>query len=225
MKTMTLRIIKLFAGLFIFAVGIVMTINANLGLSPWDAFHQGIAIVTHITIGQANIIVGFIVLVLNRLLGERIGWGTVSNMLFIGLFMDYLMFNNIIPVFSRFIPSVLLLLLGMFLIGIASYLYISAGFGSGPRDGLMVALTAKTGKSVRFIRNSIEGSVLTAGYLLGGSIGIGTVINALIIGYIVQFVFKMFKFDVNKVEHRYIDKDIKLIWRLLKFGIKCKYRR
>jgi uncharacterized membrane protein YczE len=225
MRIITLRIIKLFIGLFTLAVGIVMAINANLGLSPWDAFNQGAAKTTHITMGQANTIVGFAILIINRFLGERIGWGTVSNMLFVGLFIDFLIFNNLIPVFSGLVLRILLLLLGLFMIGIASYLYISAGFGTGPRDGLMVALTAKTGKSVRFIRNTIEVGVLIAAYLLGGSIGVGTVISALAIGYIIQFVFKIFKFDANKVEHRYIDKDMKSIRRTWKTGKSYKSGR
>ncbi len=104
---------------------------------------------------------------------------------------------------------------GMFIIGLASYSYIGAGLGSGPRDGLMVLLTKKTGKSVRFIRNCIEMTALITGYFLGGFVGIGTLINALGIGYFVQFVFKLFKFNVKAVEHRYVEDDIRLVRKLL----------
>jgi uncharacterized membrane protein YczE len=133
-------------------------------LNAGDVFHQGLSIKTGITMGQASICIGMVLVVLDSLFGERLGWGTLFNMLFIGLFMDILMLNHLVPVFQPVILKLIMMLLGMFVIGVASYFYISAGFGSGPRDGLMVALTKKTGKSVRFIRNSIELSVLAVGF-------------------------------------------------------------
>ncbi len=214
MKKLFFRIVRLFSGLILYAVGIVMTINANLGLAPWDVFHQGISKTIHITIGQAGIWIGFALVIFNTFFQERLGWGTIGNMLFIGIFIDLLMFNNLIPQFDSFVPSLIMLILGLFIIGIASIFYIGAGFGSGPRDGLMVVLTKKTGKSIRFIRNAIEIVVLIIGYLLGGFVGIGTLISALLIGYVVQLVFNLFNFDVSDIKHRYIDDDIKLIRQL-----------
>jgi uncharacterized protein len=213
------RILRLFAGLFLYAVGIVMTINANIGLSPWDVFHQGLSKNINITMGQASIYVGMIIVLLNYVLGERLGWGTIGNMLFIGIFMDILMINNLIPSFQNIILKLLIAAAGMFTIGVASLLYLGAELGSGPRDGLMLALTKKTGKSVSFIRNSIEISVLIIGYFLGGFLGVGTLIMALAIGHFVQFAFKVFKFDVSKIKHRFIDEDIKYVKNtLLKRG-------
>lgn len=210
-KSLALRILRLFVGLFLYAVGIVMTINANLGLGPWDVFHQGLSKTIGMTMGQASITMGFIIVVVNYFMGEKLGWGTISNMLFIGMFMDVLMLNNLIPVFNHFLLQGLMMLGGMFVIGIASYYYIGAGLGSGPRDGLMVMLTKRTGKSVRFIRNCIEVTVLIAGYFLGGFVGAGTIIIALSIGYFVQFAFKLFKFNVKAVEHRFIEDDIRFL--------------
>jgi uncharacterized membrane protein YczE len=209
MKIALLRILRLFIGLFLYAIGIVMTINANLGLAPWDVFHQGLAETMGVTMGQASMGVGLVLIIVDSFLGERLGWGTIANMIFIGLFMDVLMLNHLIPIFQHMISSLLMMLLGMFIIGIASIFYIGAGLGSGPRDGLMVALTKRTGKSVRFIRNAIEICALAVGYLLGGFIGVGTLITGLAIGYMVQFAFKLFKFEVGKVKHRFIDEDIK----------------
>ncbi len=211
MKTVLQRLLRLFTGLFLYAVGIVLTINASLGLSPWDVFHQGLSNVLGITMGQASIGVGLILVIADSLLGERIGWGTLCNMLFIGLFMDLLMLNGIIPVSKGIVPGLLMASSGMFVIGIASYFYIGAGLGSGPRDGMMVALTKKTGRSVRFIRNAIELCVLVIGYFLGGFVGFGTLFMALAVGYFVQFAFKLFKFNVKSVQHRFIDDDIKLL--------------
>ena len=216
MKAIAKRVAKLFLGLFLYALGIVMTINANLGLAPWEVFHQGLSNNIGITMGQASIYVGMVFVVLDSILGERLGWGTLSNMIFIGVFMDILMLNHLVPVFQSMIPKFAEMLLGMFTIGVASYFYISAGLGSGPRDGLMVALTKRTTKSVRFLRNCIELSALAIGYVLGGSVGIGTVIMALTAGYFVQFAFKLFRFNIKETKHRFIDEDIKYLYgRLL----------
>lgn len=214
-KKALLRGGRLFVGLFLYAVGIVMTINANLGLGPWDVFHQGLSTTIGITMGQASIAMGIIIVIINYFVGEKLGWGTLCNMLFIGIFMDVLMINNLIPIYEITVLQVIMMLGGMFVIGLASYFYIGAGLGSGPRDGLMVLLTKKTGKSVRFIRNCIEITVSIAGYLLGGFVGVGTVIIALGIGYFIQFVFKIFGFDVKAVNHRFIEDDIKFIKELL----------
>jgi uncharacterized protein len=211
LKNALLRGVRLFIGLFLYAVGIVMTINANLGLGPWDVFHQGLSKTIGITMGQASIAMGIIIVIINYFVGEKLGWGTLCNMLFIGLFMDILMLNNIIPIYESIILQIIMMLGGMFVIGLASYFYIGAGLGSGPRDGLMVLLTKKTGKSVRFIRNCIEITVFIAGYFLGGFVGIGTIIIALGIGYFVQFAFKIFRFDVKAVKHRYVEDDVRFV--------------
>ena len=211
LKNALLRGSRLFLGLFLYAVGIVMTINANLGLGPWDVFHQGLSKTIGITMGQASISMGIIIVVMNYFVGEKLGWGTLCNMLFIGIFMDILMLNDLIPIYENTILQIIMMLGGMFVIGLASYFYIGAGLGSGPRDGLMVLLTKKTGKSVRFIRNCIEITVLIAGYFLGGFVGVGTIVIALGMGYFVQFAFKLFKFDVKAVKHRYVEDDLKFL--------------
>ncbi|MGH4137414.1 YczE/YyaS/YitT family protein [Clostridium sp.] len=211
MKKSILCLVRLFIGLFLYAVGIVFTINANLGLSPWDVFHQGVSKLTGITMGQASIMAGLVIVILDWVLGEKVGLGTIFNMLFIGIFMDLLMINHLVPVFNNIIARVIMMFVGMFVIGIASYFYISAGLGSGPRDGLMVSLTKYTGKSVRLVRNCIEFTVLVVGYFLGGTVGFGTLIMVIGGGYFVQFAFKIFKFDVRKVQHEFIDDYVKLI--------------
>ena len=205
MKGLFLPLVRLFIGLFLYAVGIVFTINAKLGLAPWDVFHQGVSKLSGITMGQASILVGLVIVIVDWAFGEKVGIGTICNMLFIGIFIDILMLNNLIPVFSNLFAKVIMMLLGMFIIGIASYFYIGAGLGSGPRDGMMVALTKKTGKSVRFVRNTIEFTAVVIGYFLGGTVGIGTLVMVVAGGYFVQFAFKIFKFDVKAVEHQFID--------------------
>jgi uncharacterized protein len=210
-RNILLRVLRLYAGLFTYAIGIVFTINANLGLSPWDVFSKGLSIKFHITMGHAYIFVGFVLVIVDAVFGERLGWGTILNMIFIGVFMDFLMLNHLIPITHNMAPGIVMMLLGMFITGIATYLYIGAGLGSGPRDGLMLVLTKKTRKSVRLIRTLIETSALAAGYILGGYVGMGTLIMALTTGYFVQAAFKVFKFDVKTVKHRFIDEDIKFL--------------
>lgn len=211
MKKVIFTIGRLFIGYFVCSIGMVMTINANLGFLPWDVLHQGIGNVTGLTMGRANIILGFIIVLLDILLGENIGWGTVLNMMFVGTFMDILMINKLIPMFNTFLPSLMMMLLGVLVLGYGCFIYIGTGFGAGPRDGLMVALTKRTNKSVRLVKNSVEIIALIIGYLLGGSVGIGTAIMSIMGGYLFQFAFKTVNFNVSEVKHRLIVDDIRFI--------------
>ena len=208
MKNILFKISKLIIGFFLFALGIVMTINANLGVSPWDVFHQGLSLSINITLGQANILVGFIIVLLDIYLGQNIGWATLLNMILIGIFIDILMLYNIVPTFNSFLPNLIMLILGVLIQGYGCWIYLTSGMGAGPRDGLMVVLTKKTGKSVRFIKSIIEVGAVSVGYILGGRLGIGTLIMALLGGQIFQFAFRTVKFDVKSVEHRFIKDDI-----------------
>lgn len=198
-------IIKLTLGLILYSIGIVMTINANLGLAPWDVFHMGISIITGFTFGVSGILIGLLIIIFNIFFGEKVGIATILNMIIIGIFIDILMLNNIIPIFNNIILQLIMMFLGIFIIGIATYYYLSVELGSGPRDGLMVLITKKSNKSVRFVRNSIELTVLLIGFLLGGKVGIGTILMSLSIGPIIQFVFYLYKFDVKKLNHKYIN--------------------
>jgi uncharacterized protein len=203
--------IRLFLGLFVCAFGIVLTIHADLGLSPWEAFHHGLSKNLDITMGQASISVGIIIIIIDIMLGENFGVGTILNMILIGIFMDILMLNNIIPVSSNIVTGFVMIFLGMFVIGVGCVLYIGAGYGSGPRDGMMIALQKRTNKSIRIIKTSIELFALIFGYLLGGSIGIGTIITTICFGLFMQYAFDICKFDITRVKHRYIINDIKYI--------------
>ncbi len=195
------RILRLTIGLILFSFGIVLTVNGNLGLSPWEAFHIGLSEKLNISFGQVAIIVGAAIVLLNYHLKESIGLGTLANIFVIGLIIDLIFASKLIPVMTEFLPGLMMITLGMVIIAFASYCYIGSGFGTGPRDGLMVALTRELGKPIGLIRGSIEITVLLFGYLLGAKVGIGTIILAFGIGPIVQLTFKLFKFDVQAVEH------------------------
>ena len=214
MKDSIIKLLRLFIGYFLYGLGIVLTLNANRGLGPWSVFDQGLANQLNITIGVATQVVGLVILVLDFILGERLGWGTVGNVIFIGTFIDLIMLNNWIPIPDNVIISYGMMLVGMVVIALATYSYLSAQLGAGPRDGLMIAMTKRINLSVGWIRNIIEVIVLLAGYFMGGSVGLGTLVMTVLFGRFIQLVFKLFKFDVRQVRHRYIDQDFALLIKL-----------
>ena len=195
-------IIKMTLGFILCACGIVMAINSNLGLSPWDVLHQGLTNVTNLTMGQASIIVGVFIVIITSILGLKVGLGTIANILVIGYFIDFIMYRNLIPVCNNLYSGIFMMIVGMFVMAIGSYLYVACGMGCGPRDGLMIVLVKITGKPVGAIRGCLEVCALTIGWFLGGFVGIGTLISAFGIGYFVQIVFKVFNFDVNSIRHK-----------------------
>lgn len=220
MKSTLIKFTRLLIGFWFCALGIVLMINANLGLSPWDVLHQGISNITNITIGQANIGIGIIVVIVDIILGEKLGWGTILNMIVIGILIDFFMFNNLVPIGSGFLAGIFMMCLGMFSMGVGCVLYIGSGLGSGPRDGMMVALNKKTGKSIKTIRCMMELGVLIIGYFLGGTVGVGTLFTAIGLGYFMQFTFRLCKFDSAKVQHRFVIDDFNYI--KVKYIIKNK---
>lgn len=202
------KIVLLLSGFFAYGLGITCTVNANLGLGPWDAFHQGLSNQFGFTMGAAIQIAGATIMITNLFLNEKIGWGTVGNVYFIGFFLDLVQNSGLIPVFDAFIPRLLMMIAGMMIISLATLLYLSAQLGSGPRDGLMVALTKRLKLPVGVIRSAIELTVLIIGYFMGGSVGWGTLIMAFGLGFFIQLTFTLFRFDVHQVQHRTIDQDI-----------------
>lgn len=211
MKQFYVRIVQLIAGLFVCAVGVAFTINARIGYSPWDAFHAGVAKTVGITIGTASISLGVLILAIVILLGEKIGIGSILNMILFGTFLDLVLGK--IPVASNYITGALMMVLGMIIFSFGTYLYILAAFGAGPRDSLMVALSRKTGLPVGLCRGIIEFFAALAGWRLGGMIGFGTIFFAALIGFFIQTTFKLLNFDPTKIEHETIDVTIKKHFR------------
>jgi len=185
------RLPRLLGGLVLFGVAIACMVRADLGLPPWDVLHQGVSEHTGLAIGTASIIVGVVVLLLWIPLRERLGIGTVLNALIVGLVIDATM--AVVDTPASTVGRVGLLVLGIVLFGPGSGLYIGAGLGPGPRDGLMTAL-ARRGRSVRVVRTAIELTVLAIGVALGGSVGIGTVAFAVTVGPNVHLFLDRMKF-------------------------------
>lgn len=178
-------------GFAIYGVSIALIIRADLGTGPWAVLAVAVADITGTTPGTMLILTGLVVLVIALLMKERIGWGTVGNILFIGPWTDLFLF--LIPSFNDNlwleIPA---LIISVVLSGVATAVYISVNAGAGPRDSLMLAVSRVTGKSVRLSRVVIEILVVIGGWLLQGPVGIGTLIFAVFIGPLVQFFFNIF---------------------------------
>ena len=191
-------------GFALFGLAIATMIRSNLGTSPWALLEVAISKLTGITPGRMSIIVGFAVLLLALALREQVGWGTLANILFIGLWED--MFLGIIPsVENNLLLQLGMLLSAVFTMGIASAIYIGVDAGAGPRDSLMLAVHRTTRLSIRLGRAIIEIIVVTVGWLLGGPLGFGTVIFALLIGPSVQWAFKLFKVQTHKPETEIVE--------------------
>ena len=210
MKGYSVRLVKLIVGLFLFALGSFLTIQANIGLASWEAFSMGIAYLTNQTYGNILIISGLVILVVDVALKEKIGFGTILNTILIGTFVDMIQAADVIPQMHHFFSGVVMLLLGQVSICVGSYFYIGASLGCGPRDALMVALGKRMPKvPIGIVRGIIEGTVLLIGWLLGAKVGIGTIISVLGISFILETTFKILHFDVTNVAHESVVDTVK----------------
>ncbi|MCU1698070.1 MAG: hypothetical protein JWR34_4133 [Mycobacterium sp.] len=189
MKRAFTRAGALLIGLTGYGFSMALMVRAGLGLDPWDVFHQGLAGRTGMTIGIASAVVGVAVLLAWIPLRNRPGIGTVANVIVIAITVDAGM--ALLPTPESLPVRVAMMLGAVVLNGLSTVLYIGAGLGPGPRDGLMTGLVARTGVSVRVVRTSIEATVLAVGWLLGGTVGVGTVVYALGIGPLVQLFVRL----------------------------------
>lgn len=189
------RSFALVAGLFLFSTAIVCQLESELGLSPWDTLHQGIAIHTPLSFGAANVVVGMVVVGVAWALGARIWIGTIANAVLVGLFIQGLTKIGWVDGLSNDSLGVriTLLVVAMPLYGIASALYLGAWFGAGPRDSLMVVVGARTGVRLGIVRAALEVAVLLCGWALGGKVGIGTIAFAVCIGPALEVGFWLLK--------------------------------
>lgn len=191
-----IRLPLLYVGLVVYGASLAMMVRADLGLAPWDVLHSGLIRHVPITLGQAVVLMSFVVLVLWIPLKEMPGLGTVSNAIVVGLSAD-----ATLALLDR--PDALALRIGLMLLGVttcglATALYIGAQLGRGPRDGLMTGLARRTGRSIRLVRTLLEVSVVLIGLGLGGTLGVGTVVFALAIGPIAQALLPLFVVDLHR---------------------------
>jgi uncharacterized membrane protein YczE len=183
-RTLGRRLFNLYLGLVLFGVSCAMIVASGLGLGPWDVFHQGLSEQVGISLGWVVIGVGLAVLLLWIPLRQRPGLGTISNAIVIGLVIDATLTFLSQPISMAARAG--LLVAGVVFSGVATGLYIGAGLGPGPRDGLMTGLAAR-GHSIRVVRTALELTVLVVGWILGGTVGVGTILYAVSIGPLAHF--------------------------------------
>lgn len=184
---------QLVVGLVLYGATMALMVRSGLGLDPWDVLHEGVADLSGMSFGTVTIIVGALVLLAWIPLRQRPGVGTVANVVVIGLAADATLW--LLPEPEHLALRVAFLVVGIVGNGVAGGMYIGAGLGPGPRDGLMTGLVRRTGRSVRLVRTSLELSVLAAGWLIGGTVGVGTLLYAVAIGPIVQVTLRWFSID------------------------------
>lgn len=196
-KNLPRRLTQVVVGEVIFGIGSGLMVVSDLGLSPWDVLHQGLARQLGLTVGSWTIIVSFIVLIAWLPLRERYGIGTLLNAIIIGVMIDVTI--AVVPTPSETLWAAALMIGGIVIVGVGSGMYIGANLGPGPRDGLMTAV-ARRGPSIRLTRVVLEVSVLIVGVLLGGTFGIGTILFAVGIGPLVQFFLPRWSVDTGRPE-------------------------
>ena len=186
-------------GFLLYGLGITLIVRANLGTGTWLVLEVALANIFGIKIGTMTVYMGFIVLIIGLALREQVGWGTLGNILSIGPWLN-LFLDLISPPKDNLALQIGIFLLGVFIQGVATAVYIGVDAGAGPRDSLMLAIHRTTGVSIRVARGAIEIVVVLIGWLLGGPLGVGTVIFALLIGPSVQWAFKLFNVHPHKPE-------------------------
>lgn len=194
-RRLTVRLLRLYLGLFAYGMAIALLLRSGLGSSPWDVLGQGVAQATGLSFGAATIAISLAVLLLWIPLRERPGWGTLSNAALIGVFADLGL--AWLPDAQGLAWQAAWLAAGLWLLALASALYIGAGLGPGARDGLMTGLVRVTGRPVWAVRSAIELAVVLAGWLLGGTVGIGTAVFAFGIGPLVQMALRLLRVDLS----------------------------
>ena len=199
-----IRLPKLMFGFLIIAIGITLTLYADMGLNPWGTFHQGVSEIAGIKFGAVSQLTGLVIIIISLFIKLYPGVGTILNMYFIGYFVDLIDQFNLIPHSYSMSTRIIYLLVGTFLFNYGVYYYLSCELGAGPRDGLLVGLVKITGLSVSIMRPIIEVTIVVIGILLGGSYGIGTLLNAFGGGYILNSIFKWHKFNPKETKQMVI---------------------
>jgi uncharacterized membrane protein YczE len=191
-------------GFALFGISIAMMIRSHLGTTPWAVLEVALSQLTNIRPGRISITVGFVVLLGALALREKTGWGTLTNILFIGLWEDMFL-SYIPPVENQLLLQSGMLFAAILIMGFASAIYIGVDAGAGPRDSLMLAVHRTTKMSIRLGRAIIEITVVLIGWLMGGPLGVGTVIFAVLIGPAVQWAFKLLKVQALKPETEIVE--------------------
>ena len=197
------EILKSAFGLFIFAVGVYLTIQANIGLAPWDCLSMGVSARVGYSYGIVHTAISILILVIDILLKEKIGYGTILDALLVGNYVDWIGYFKLVPVSESVPVSCIMVIAGLFIMGYGQYFYMDAAQGCGPRDSLLIALGKRFPKTpIGVVQTVMVGIALLIGWFLGGPVGIGTVISVFGMGTALQIVCKIMHFEPRDVVHK-----------------------
>ncbi|MBQ9091268.1 MAG: hypothetical protein IJY52_03240 [Anaerotignum sp.] len=197
------EILKSAFGLFIFSVGVYLTIQANIGLAPWDCLSMGVSARVGYSYGIVHTAISIIILLIDVLLKEKIGYGTILDALLVGNYVDLIAWLDLLPVSESVPVSCVMVIVGLFIMGYGQYFYMDAAQGCGPRDSLLIALGKRFPRTpIGVVQTVMVGIALLIGWLLGGPVGIGTVISVFGMGTALQIVCKIMRFEPRDVVHK-----------------------
>ncbi|MED4116276.1 membrane protein [Priestia megaterium] len=200
------RLLIFLLGTFLLSLGMAVMIRAELGVSTWDVLHIGLSRHTQLSVGTAVVVIGFLLIALKYALDRKVPrLGTFANAILIGCFFNLIQYLNFIPTFTDIWINILFLILGVCLMGFGAGIYVSAGIGEGPRDGLTIAIANRFSFSIRFVRTILEATVLIVGFLLGGPVSIGTFLSIFLIGPIFQASLSFMNKQVEKAEEKVVE--------------------
>ena len=205
-KTQMIKeILKSALGLFIFSIGVYLTIQADIGLAPWDCLSMGVSGKVGHSYGIVHTVISIVILIIDILLKEKIGYGTILDALLVGNYVDLIDHIITLPQFHSIPISCIMVIIGLFIMGYGQYFYMDAAQGCGPRDSLLIALGKRFPKTpIGVVQTVLVGIALLIGWLLGGPVGIGTVISVFGMGTALQIVCKILHFEPRDVVHKNI---------------------
>ena len=203
-KTQMIKeILKSALGLFIFSIGVYLTIQADIGLAPWDCLSMGVSGKVGYSYGIVHTVISIIILIIDILLKEKIGYGTILDALLVGNYVDLIDHIITLPQFHSIPISCIMVIIGLFIMGYGQYFYMDAAQGCGPRDSLLIALGKRFPRTpIGVVQTVLVGIALLIGWLLGGPVGIGTVISVFGMGTALQIVCKILHFEPRDVVHK-----------------------
>ena len=202
-KQMITEILKSALGLFIFSIGVYLTIQANIGLAPWDCLSMGVSRHVGYSYGIVHTAISILILIFDILLKEKIGYGTILDALLVGNYVDWIGYLKLVPVSESVPVSCGMVIIGLFIMGYGQYFYMAAAQGCGPRDSLLIALGKRFPKTpIGIVQTVMVGIALFIGWLLGGPVGIGTIISVFGLGTALQIVCRIMHFEPRDVIHK-----------------------
>ena len=204
------RLLLTALGLFVFSVGEYLTIRANIGLSPWSCLSMGASGHLPLSYGTTHVCISLLIVVIDLLLGERIGFGTILDALEVGVCVDLLTALNLVPEMNSLPGGIAVMCAGLLIMAFGQFIYMKQGLGCGPRDSLVVGLGRRVPKvPIGAVEVAVLALALLAGWALGGPVGVGTVLSAFGVGIAMQLVFRLLRFEPRSVTHEHMLQTLK----------------